>query len=126
MPTNCFQPTDLIAHLQLSINVEGKSGLELVKLIRTAVDNVVVDSGHIDLEIYLRDALAFNMSSVPPLEKTAEETNLTKLEIKLLAMKLEKQNRFTTYLKGLEEDNPNPNQCDKLTYVSLIHQIESG
>ena len=170
---------DLIAHLQFNLNVEGKSRLELVKLIRTAIDDVVVDPGNIDLDIYLRDALAFLTSSAPPLEKTAEETNLTKLEMKLLALKLEQQKELAAVLKELEDekhrlngDNPpssldkgdipnppsgdvpkspaaaplstvtvpsilqrefkisgqigEPGQYDKLTYVSLIHQIESG
>ena len=170
---------DLIAHLQFNVNVEGKSRLELVKLIRTAVDNVVVDPGDIDLDIYLRDALALLTSSAPPLEKTTEETNLTKLEMTLLALKLEQQKELAAVLKELEDekhrlnggnppssldkgDIPNPpsgdipkkpaaaplstvtvpsilqrefkissqigepGQYDKLTFVSLIHQIESG
>ena len=110
---------DLIAHLQFNVNVEGKSRLELVKLIRTAIDNVVVDPGNIDLDIYLRDALAFLTSSAPPLEKTTEETNLTKLEMKLLALKLEQQKELAAVLKELEDekhrlngDNP-PSSLDK-------------
>ena len=168
---------DLIAHLQFNVNVEGKSRLELLKLIRTAVDDAVVDPGDIDLDICLRDALALLTSSAPPLEKTTEETNLTKLEMTLLALKLEQQKELAAVLKELEDekhrlnggnppssldkgDIPNPpsgdvpkkpaaaplstvtsilqrefkisgqigepGQYDKLTYVSLIHQIESG
>ena len=42
--------------------------------------------------------------TAPPLEKTEEETNLTELEMKLLALKLEQQKDLESVLKELEAE----------------------
>ena len=163
--------TELVTYLEIEETVEGKSRMQLVKIIRNAIDKIVGKPGEIDLDVYLRDAIAFVNKIAPPLEKTEEETNLTKLEMKLLALKLEQQKDLESVLKELEaeklrvngrktpvsldSDDANkqskatkvplmsapsilqrefkisgqigePGQFDKLTYVSLIHQIDSG
>ena len=139
----------------------------------------MLEPGDVDLDIYLGDAIAYLTATVPPLEKTLEESKVTKLEMKLLALKLEQQQKLEAVIKELEEekhrlnegDQPSfwergsasnqpkenvlqlpvavpsfmmsapsilhrefkisgqigePGQYDKLTYISLIHQIDSG
>ena len=170
---------EFITYLNLSVDVAGKSRRELVKAISIAIENTVLEPGDVDLDIYLRDAIAYLTCTVPPLEKTPEESKVTKLEMKLLALKLEQQQKLEAVIKELEEekhrlnegDQPSfsergsasnqpkenvlqppvavpsfmmsapsilhrefkisgqigePGQYDKLTYVSLIHQIDSG
>ena len=170
---------EFITYLNLSVDVAGKSRRELVKAIRIVIENTVLEPGDLDLDIYLRDAIAYLTATVPPLEKTPEESKVTKLEMKLLALKLEQQQKLEAVIKELEEekhrlnegDQPSfskrgsasnqpkenvlqppvtvpsfmmsapsilhrefkisgqieePGQYDKLTYVSLIHQIDSG
>lgn len=78
--------------------------MQLVQIIRKAVDKIIGKPAEIDLDIYLRDTIAYVEKTAPPLEKTDEETNLTKLEMKLLALKLEQQKDLESVLKELEDE----------------------
>ena len=65
--------------------------MQLVKIIRNANHKNVGKPGEIDLDVYLRDAIALVRITAPPLEKTGGEANLTKLEQKLIVLRLEQR-----------------------------------
>ena len=94
---------ELIGYLKVEETIVGKSRMQLVKIIRNAIDKIVGKPGEIDLDVYLRDAIAFVTKTAPPLEKTEEETNLTQLEIKLLALKLAQKQDLESVLKEAEK-----------------------
>ena len=51
--------TELVTYLEIEETVEGKSRMQLVKIIRNAIDKIVGKPSEIDLDVYLRDAIAF-------------------------------------------------------------------
>ena len=51
--------TELIAYLEIEETIEGKSRMQLVKMTRNAIDRIVGNPGEIDLDVHLRDAIAF-------------------------------------------------------------------
>ena len=51
--------TELIGYLKFEETVEGKSRMQLVKIIRNSIDKIVGKPGEIYLDVYLRDAIAF-------------------------------------------------------------------
>eukprot|EP00794_Sanderia_malayensis_P014600 gene14600-16108_t len=146
--------------------VDDKSRLEIVRTVRNQLDKAMTDPDATDLDLFLRDLVAFVTDKPPPLEKTEEEEELARLQNTLQELKLQQEGQLKSVLEQLEEAKKKasgdimatsrsekseteqknlaatasilrwefkisgqigePAQVDKLTYVSLTHQIHSG
>ena len=159
------QLSELYTYLKIAGSVEGKTKLQIIKLLRSHVEKLISKPGEVDLEVYLRDAISYLNKTPPPLEKTEDEKQIIDLSNQLQTLKNKQQEDLDVILNKLEdakkrvfgdtisntpENNQNvssasmqapsilrrefkisgqigePGQADKLTYVSLIHQIESA
>lgn len=160
------QLTKLVSYMKISDTVKDKSRLEIVRIVRKHLDKVMTDPNATDLDLFLRDLVAYVTDKPPPLEKTAEEEELARLQNTLQELKLQQETQLKSVLEELEEAKKKvsgditaisgsekseieqknlaatasilrrefkisgqigePAQTDKLTYVSLTHQIDSG
>ena len=67
------QLSELFTHLEIAGSVEGKTKLQIIKLLRSHVEKLISKPGEVDLEVYLRDAISYLNKIPPPLEKTEDE-----------------------------------------------------
>eukprot|EP00794_Sanderia_malayensis_P002016 gene2016-2293_t len=161
------QLTKLVSCMKISDSVvEDKSRLEIVRIVRNHLDKAMTDPDATDLDLFLRNLVAFVTDKPPPLKKTEEEEELARLQNTLQELKLQQEAQLKSILEQLEEAKKKvsgditttsrsekseteqknlaaiasilhhefkissqigePAQADKLTYVSLTHQIDSG
>ena len=147
----CQQTSDnlskLATHMHIFETIAGKRRLEIVKLVRLHLDKVLNEPDCIDLDEYFHDLIAFAKGEPPPLEKTEEEKVVDRLQAVLHDLKLQQEMQLKSILDELEEAKKKllggatatsgtaisrefkvSRQTGemKLTYLSLIHQIDSG
>ena len=160
------QLSQLFTYLKIAGSVEGKTKLQIIKLIRIHVEKLISEPGEVDLDVYLRDTISYLNKTPPPLEKSEDEKQIINLSNQLQTLKSKQKEDLDIILNQLEdakkrvfgdtvlsppENDQNalptnsmqtpsilrrdfkisgqigePGQADKLTYVSLIHQIESA
>ena len=146
----CQQSSDqllkLVEFLKIKDPVSEKTKVQVVKIIRNFVEKLISDPGEIEIDAYLEDAIAF-LTGQPPPQATELESHLRKLKdakTKVFGEDLsepsgsEVSKPVDTVVKSDVASIPSflrrefkisgqigePGQHDKLTYVSLIHQID--
>ena len=82
------QLTKLVSYMKISDSVDDKNRLEIVRIVRKHIDEVLTDPDATDLDLFLRDLVAYLTNKPPPLEKTEEEEELARLQNALQELKL--------------------------------------
>ena len=100
---NLAQLVDTCNYLKIEESVEDKTALQIVKIIRHFVEDVVATPGDRDIEVFLGDAVAYVTGSAPPLEKSEDERKVTDLENKLRLLKLQQESQVGELLRELRE-----------------------
>ena len=89
--------------MKIEESVEDKTALQIVKIIRHFVEDVVATPGDRDIEVFLGNAVAYVTGSAPPLEKSEDERKVTDLENKLRLLKLQQESQVGELLRELKE-----------------------
>ena len=145
---------EMIGNLGIEDVVMGKTKMQKIKIIRKEIDSKM-DSDEKVARTCLEQLLTYMKGTVPPLEPTGESTEeakqragttgvkrenkSTEVKIKKLQVKqgaaehilseLEKTKAVPSLLRRefkLSGHVGEPGQTEKLTFVSLMHQIDSG
>ena len=97
------QLTKLVSYMKISDSVDDKSRLEVVRIARKHIDEVLTDPDATDLDLFLRDLVAYLTNKPSPLEKTEEEEELARLQNALQELKLQQETQLKSALEQLEE-----------------------